>query len=112
MDNMELKSPKKKFRFSNRRHSKPAAVSVCISVVSLIVLVCCISAGVKGMGHIDKGVCIAAVFAFVMQIVSVVIAFRSRMERDIFMVLPNFALGFSCLAVLPWLYVYVTGFSV
>jgi len=109
MDSMELKSPKKKFRFSNRRHSKPAAVSVCISVVSLIVFIICIVEGVKGAGVIGKGVSVAAVFAFLIQIVSIFIAIRSRKEKDIFMVLPNFALGFSCLAMLPWFYVYVCG---
>ena len=109
MDNMELKSPKKKFRFSNRRHSKPAAVSVCMSTVSLIVFIICIVNGVKNAGVIGKAISIIAVFAFVMQIISIILAIRSRREREIFMVLPNFALGFACLAMLPWCYVYISG---
>ena len=111
MDSMELKSPKKKFRFSNRRHSKPAAVSVCLSAVSLIVFVVCLAVCVKNSGVIGRAVSIAAVSAFIAQIVSVIIAVRARKEKEIFMAMPNFALGFSLAAMLPWFYVYICGLT-
>ena len=80
-----------------------------MTVVSLVVFIFCVVYGVKHVGNIGKGVSIAAVLALVMQIASVILAIRSRKEREIFMVLPNFALVFSCLAVLPWLYIYING---
>ncbi len=81
-----------------------------MTVVSLLLFVVCIFHGVITRGNIGRGISIAAVTAFVLQIVSVIVAIRSRREKEIFMVLPNFALGFSGLAVLPWLYIYINGF--
>ena len=80
-----------------------------MTVVSFIMFIICVFNGVKTVGNIGRGVSIAAVTAFVLQIVSVIIAFRSRREKEIFMVLPNFALAFSGLGVLLWLYIYING---
>ena len=100
----------RRFQFTSKKHSGAAAVALIMGILSLISLVVCIVLSFLLSGVIPKTMAAAATVSFVMAVIALIVAIKSRKSDDVFMTLPNTALIFGIISAVLWFAVYILGY--
>lgn len=99
----------KKYKFSVKTHPIQGILSLAAGVAALLVLLvsCCLAAGSRGNISVMTG--LLNVFAFLLSIVGLALAFLALRKRDIHMCFPVAGGIVNGILTIVYLIIYVTG---
>ncbi len=101
-----------KYKFTNKRHSHKALMSVGLALIGIVTVVLTITGGFKAGGEVEWKHAAAVGLAVLMALAGAILGLMARLEKDRYYFFPDLGLTLNVVVLILGIYFVVRGMQV